>query len=113
MEETTIYIETPLTPKILEGLDDERRYAVIFSDGGEDFYTKSGILQYIKFVDDVVKITNILLPVKVTKDMVEKEADKSAGSNYFKNHHPAVFESRKAGFIRAINWLLNIKEDNK
>lgn len=109
MKETTIYIETLLTDKVLEGLESENTPYYIIRYGEKACMSGGAIWRQKQ--RDPKAITHILLPLKLTTDMVEKEAEKYAA---LQTHGYNDGEYTKKDFKAAINWLLNLnKEEEK
>lgn len=106
MEPTEILIKVKLSPKVLEGLDNDRYFALY--NGGSDW--SYVYLDDIKFHSTDL-FSHIYLPLTVTTEMVEKEASEYAGQN-FTGIWEGWRKDKKAHFIAGIRWLLSFNKEN-
>lgn len=105
MKETTIYLETLLTDKVLEGLEEMETYTIFHINKTKEVWFGKELMGDQDFICEY--FTNILLPITVTSDMVEKEAER----RYIRIVNSLEYFDKCDGFEAGANWILNLNKE--
>lgn len=101
METTEILIKVELSPKVLEGLVNNKEYFCT-DKAGDGWCCPPTLFTYYE-------ITHIYLPLTVTTEMIKQAAGEYEKSESYGDN--AVDMYKNIDFIAGVNWLLSLNKE--